>query len=426
LDYGCGEGSLNCLTEKGKISMASGLSWIDFAEEDRHKMLNIIQLFKEQGTLDELGVGVIRDAFADYFFPGTSTIQTRARYMLFVPWIYLDLERRKTPSADVARKLRNGEIKLIFALLKSEDDDGIIGKVSKEQLVRFPSSIYWNGLGAWGIKLFPGTQEEYHKGFSHYFRQKEQRDLEESEANDSEGMLHNWHRGLPSPPNDYLDHAELRLTKEEAVYLQERILQKQGNTLLAILVREPDYIQTDFLWNHPIVTSLPPLLTKEILHAHNFSDSIYGAALMYNLMLSELNNLDESIETYRSEIEEWAEGLSSRWCELFQWHEKLNEFWSCLSLKQAKITPRTHGFIGDWLQLIFKEIPPRAISGSEITRHMIHDREVEIKRKRARLENPSARAQWNGASGAYRLSYRWGNANRMLKDVLIGLRRRDG
>jgi hypothetical protein len=50
--------------------MASGLSWIDFAEEDRQKMLNVIQLFKEQGTVDELGVGVIRDAFADYFFPG--------------------------------------------------------------------------------------------------------------------------------------------------------------------------------------------------------------------------------------------------------------------------------------------------------------------------------------------------------------------
>lgn len=41
----------------------------------------------EPGTLDELGIGSIRDTFSDELFPGTSTIQTRARYFLFVPWI---------------------------------------------------------------------------------------------------------------------------------------------------------------------------------------------------------------------------------------------------------------------------------------------------------------------------------------------------
>ncbi|MEX2417466.1 MAG: DUF6361 family protein [Actinomycetota bacterium] len=35
-------------------------------------------MFREEGSVDEIGVGVIRDAFADMFFPGTSTIQTRA------------------------------------------------------------------------------------------------------------------------------------------------------------------------------------------------------------------------------------------------------------------------------------------------------------------------------------------------------------
>ena len=41
----------------------------------------------EPGTLDELGIGPIRDTIADTLFPGTSTIQTRARYFLFIPWI---------------------------------------------------------------------------------------------------------------------------------------------------------------------------------------------------------------------------------------------------------------------------------------------------------------------------------------------------
>jgi len=51
-------------------------------------MLDVINAFSEKDTRDELGFGSVRDAFADTLFPGTSTIQTRARYFLFVPWIY--------------------------------------------------------------------------------------------------------------------------------------------------------------------------------------------------------------------------------------------------------------------------------------------------------------------------------------------------
>jgi hypothetical protein len=56
---------------------------------------------------------------------------------------------------------------------------------------------------------------------------------------------------------------------------------------------------------------------------------------------------------------------------------------------------------------------------------MIHDREVLLKHNRARLENPRARELWNGASGAYRLEYRGGNAGRILRDILTGLGRRN-
>jgi Family of unknown function (DUF6361) len=36
-----------------------------------------------------LGLGTIRDAFADMLFPGTSAPRIRPRYFLIVPWIYL-------------------------------------------------------------------------------------------------------------------------------------------------------------------------------------------------------------------------------------------------------------------------------------------------------------------------------------------------
>lgn len=89
--------------------------WVDFAEDDQRRMLDVVKLFQEQETLDELGVGTIRDAFSEYFFPGTSTIQTRARYMLFIPWIYLKLEKRRLSGAEMERRARavNGHLLVV-------------------------------------------------------------------------------------------------------------------------------------------------------------------------------------------------------------------------------------------------------------------------------------------------------------------------
>ena len=59
--------------------MASTFTWLDYSEQERRRALDVISLFKLQDTRDELGLASIRDAFADRFFPGTSTIQTRVR-----------------------------------------------------------------------------------------------------------------------------------------------------------------------------------------------------------------------------------------------------------------------------------------------------------------------------------------------------------
>ena len=61
------------------------LGWIDFSKEDKSNALNVINSLKDKGVLDELGFGIIRQAFANYLFPGTSTIQTRAKYFLIIP-----------------------------------------------------------------------------------------------------------------------------------------------------------------------------------------------------------------------------------------------------------------------------------------------------------------------------------------------------
>jgi len=67
--------------------MVSTFGWLDTDSEQRRKMLEVVGLFKEEGTVDELGIGSIRDAIANSLFPGTSVLHTRLRYVLFIPWL---------------------------------------------------------------------------------------------------------------------------------------------------------------------------------------------------------------------------------------------------------------------------------------------------------------------------------------------------
>src|SRR5690554_6009179 len=182
--------------------MASNFAWVDFSEEDRQKMLDVVRLFKEQDTRDEIGIGTIRDAYADFFFPGTSTIQTRARYMLFIPWMYQELEQKRIPSAEITTRARREEIRLIYRLLESENVQGVIGQDAKRHLQRLPSNIYWSGLGAWGIRLFSGSQDEYHRYLDRYYKYRQLLEYQYREKAEPEMTKENWDPGLPKPPKD--------------------------------------------------------------------------------------------------------------------------------------------------------------------------------------------------------------------------------
>lgn len=50
--------------------MASRIAWLDYSEDQRRRMREVIDLFREHDTLDELGIGSIRDTFSDLLFPG--------------------------------------------------------------------------------------------------------------------------------------------------------------------------------------------------------------------------------------------------------------------------------------------------------------------------------------------------------------------
>jgi hypothetical protein len=151
--------------------MMSTFVWLDYSERERRKMLDVVDLFTEHDTRDELGIGSVRDAFADMLFPGTSTIMPRARYFLLVPWAYQSLERRHVRSAEIATRARQAELNLVEPIERSDDNDGNIGKLAKTTLKRLPSSVYWQGLSVWGIRSFRGAQVQYHRSLDRYYAQ---------------------------------------------------------------------------------------------------------------------------------------------------------------------------------------------------------------------------------------------------------------
>ena len=132
------------------------LGWIDFSRSERNKIIQTLKMLEESTALDELGIGVIRDGYADILFPGVSTLQTRAKYFVLLPYLFAMAERQNFKrSSEILPWMHRQEDLLVPTLIKnSEDTTGVIGlrahKQGKSVKVK-SSSIYWNGMRTFEI-----------------------------------------------------------------------------------------------------------------------------------------------------------------------------------------------------------------------------------------------------------------------------------
>jgi hypothetical protein len=394
--------------------MPSVLAWLDHDEAERRRMQEVIELFRERDTVDELGVGSVRDAFSNLLFPGTSVLHSRARYLLFVPWIYLELERQRVPSSQIAARARRDEIRLIHALIEGGEGEGsgVIGAVARERLKQLPSYAYWNGLEILGIRLYHGSNDRYHRSLDGYYRLL--RELPRGEGDEpTDGLRPNWHPGLPPPPDRLLEATSFELTPEEAIYLRERVHASAPGSLLDLLVsRTRPARHVPFPWRHPDVGKLPSELAKSLELARAFSEVMHGASLLYNLMLAEARPLNDRAADYRARLEGWAQQVTipAEW----SW----DEFWAVVLLSNPRVPTLTRHFIERWFELA-------SVGGGVVDdrrgRSLISDRERVTKRSQARLHNRRALELWGGSSGTAQLAYRWPIVERIINDILKGV-----
>lgn len=397
---------------------ASSFGWLDYSERDRKRAFEVLNLFRERDTRDELGIGSVRDAYSDLLFPGTSTVHTRARYVFFISWIYMNIEKRKTPSAQISAAVRRGEVGVMEALRKGGHVDGLIGLQAGAALKRWPSSIYWESLEAWGLRLREGGRDAYHRSLDEFYKKQEAEERYRHDHDGEESYLpHHWCPGLPEAPEAFPNDVSFQLSASEAHFLRDRIMERHPRSLLAwILAEGKTFPEREFPWELLPQLRIPARLSEILLHARNFSESIHGIVLLYNYLLAGKAPGTEARADYARRIDEWAAMMDQRRDVLATWDRAA--FWQHARSGTTRIPAPTQAFVEAALNLALDSSVRSRLTAHSAARKLVTDREARLKRGQARLNNPKALQRWGGESGTRRLAFRWPQAQRIVFDVL--------
>ena len=394
------------------------LAWLDYSEADQRRAREIIAMFSQQESRDELGLGRIRDALSDALFPGTSVLLTRARYFLFVPWLFREGARHRYQEARLSSWVDQQERRLIGALRDGGDLDGLIGRNVGVAVQNLPSGIYWNSLRRFGILRHQGTEAQT-VGLRQISRPlgEETEFLERSDAV--------WPPSIPEPPCDFfsLSRCDFALTHDEATWLAERIVDAVPDTLLQFLVAKGNRpeVSAQYAWEDPDVAVATGRVRNVLDEARRFAVAMHGAALLYNVLLAEraeklgLLEHEERRDQYAAQLEEWRREVESS--DSGGWD--LNQLWTLVTEQERLAAARTRSFVTDWVALTLKRTS-HWLADDPHARALIMNREVFQKGSQARLRNDRLMRQWGGASGSARLNFRWPVVARLLDDIARG------
>lgn len=381
--------------------------WIDFSRKDRELARDIIAALNDKGAVDEMGIGVIRDAFSDYFFPGTSTIQTSAKYFFLVSYQLENLTRFPVPNPE--RVLRENERECSFVMWKSlspekRKKEGIFGRTffergAKDWVKRSPSVIYWRGireLGFWRCDNELSLQEFLRVSSSREAIPVESDEDLKNGKKRAPDYEKSWHWNLPPPEarGNWQNSPDIKLTPGEARFFLEQITHEQPDSMFAFLAPFRRELPARFADIGEL--ELPAHLREAWLLAEKFSEFMWPAQLRFNALLGN----EEAIAHWDDYETEWLAEAAEE--------VDLNAIFSFLKLEAHR---QLRHFL-EKLEMVYK-------SGNiEALDKLLSERECQLKGKsRMKLgkENPYYQEHWVGSQ---ELQYRYGNARRLFRDVV--------
>ena len=280
------------------------IGWIDFSKKERNKILSVLDLLGEKGVLDELGISQIRDGYSDLFFPGTSTIQTRAKYFFIVPYAFRDLEFNNQYDILKLRKtFDNTEEKCAHIFLENTPNEpGVVGKRSIQGggwVSRTPASIYWAGLRKYGFFKGKMSIDQYIKFIA---IQKQNTSGAVNLGNRSDEIPDDKNAGdvqkahlfnIPSYKRDWMDTLKMDLTPEEGQFLKNQIMENCPDSLMAHVLKNDIHEFLDipsFSDLGAIIYMFPENIQDNYRKAYSFSEFCFALRVVYNLIVSDNKN----------------------------------------------------------------------------------------------------------------------------------------
>lgn len=313
------------------------IGWVDFSAQERARTLTVLNSLSEPGSVDELGIGIVRDAFADLFFPGTSTLLTKARYFFLVPYLSRYIEEGHDSKPQDPKKLRtlyrDLERECASGMLKcSSDTEGIIGRValsSGKWVTRGPGEIYWASLRNTGF-MRRNAPDSFFAQFSYlaearlnnqhigYVKNPDEEDDGLSDDLLSRGSM--WR--IPKECYDewkshwihWKNDASIKLTESEARYLRNQIVQLHPTSLYGLILSDDtlrkialatldgtvegvaqstgDSALHQFLRNGGLarLNDICPETATACTLADGFSELVLGCRIAYNMQLKGLED----------------------------------------------------------------------------------------------------------------------------------------
>ena len=390
----------------------SFVAWLDHSTEDERRVREMIRLFDQPETQDALGFGQVRDAYGDLLFPGTSTLHTRAKYLVFIPWCSMAAAARGYAGERLEQEGRRNERRLIRTLSTMPGVQGLIGGRRGWTVQNLPSGTYRTALERW-----------------HLWTDDDQNLPSPDDDGGPAAVSHGWHRRLPAPPVGFPEQAPgaFALSYGEAEYLQDRLLSIDGRPSLFVYLAGnlgPE-IEAPSLWEEPSVTRAPAHVQDDVRLARTFSTLSHGANLLYNYLVARKyeqdgwTTVENPVERYEELLDTWADRLQEPGMGWASWRDVRTR----AADENANVLHNLSldAFAETWFALVARE-EPHDFWRSDAAQTLVQTREISIKRLQSRFTNPTMLSRWRGASGAGAFEFRWTQARQLLNDIGAGLR----
>lgn len=400
----------------------SRIGWVDFSSTERDKVCQVLAMLREKGTLDELGIGQIRDAFADLLFPGFSTIQTRAKYLITVPRImrdYYELDTRlqkKIPLLSYLEQQEN-EVAAILVSRHGKSEGGIIGSTlvdMEKGVARRPSSVYWNGLRQFGVINTRSSLSE--------FIRQPVRSLDNhknllSEDDDSDLLSGRNLVHLDRYDPDWRDNLSIELNCSEAQFLTDKLTHQNSlkhSVISQLLIHglaseslDDNYLSFDALtvWLSN-QTQISPICRQNILIAQQFSEAITGAHIRYNVLIARKAGNASQMAEYEDKYSRWRDRVS----ETGLFRSGSADLWletACNGRLMFKTL--TQRFVRQWAEAV-----RLGVSSSELDQLVAHQASRNKGRRSLLYRNLGPEPNWQGMED---LSFRWPTVRLILADI---------